>query len=301
MRRLNVLLCLCLASPARVALAADPRDPSAEARRHFEQGVALYNAGDFNGALAEFEASYRGRPLPEVRFNIGLTQKALFRYSEAIETLRRQLAEDGGLSSERRVVIDRLVREMEALLAPVTVRLSPASAQLLIDGRSAAAGVLRLPAGHHQLSAAAEGHRPLHREIIVSAGTPLQIDLALEPLQRTGRVRITSAPPRAAAEIDGSRAGATPVDAELPAGGHTLRLTAPGWRPYVGELLVGAGQQRQIEIRLERASTARSLWWLWTFGAIALAGAATAVAVTQSVPQSPIDGTLEPFRIRTVQ
>ena len=64
---------------------------------------------------------------------------------------------------------------------------------------------------------------------------------------------------------------------------------------------MGAGQQRQIEIRLERASTARSLWWLWTFGAIALAGAATAVAVTQSVPQSPIDGTLEPFRIRTVQ
>ena len=45
---------------------------------------AVYNDGDYNTALSEFEAAYKAHPSPGVLYNVGLTQKALFRYPEAI-------------------------------------------------------------------------------------------------------------------------------------------------------------------------------------------------------------------------
>lgn len=299
MRWAIVILCFLLAS--RYAWARPDGGPHAEARRHFTQGVELYNEGDFNGGLAEFETSYRLHPLPEVRFNIALTQKALFRYAEAIETLRQLLLEVPPPDGEQRRKIGQLLHEMEAVLAEVTITLAPAAAQLLIDGRPAVPGVLRLPAGHHQVAATAEGYQPWHREIAVSAGTPLRLELSLVALRRVGQVSIVSVPAQALAEIDGSRVGQTPLEKELAVGGYSLRLSAPGFRPYAVELVVGADQRRQVSVQLERLAPARSRWWLWTIGAVVLGGAAATIAATQLIPEGPLDGTLDPGRIRTVK
>ena len=40
------------------------------ARRHFERGVALYEAENFDGALEEFRAAYEAQPHPSVLVNI---------------------------------------------------------------------------------------------------------------------------------------------------------------------------------------------------------------------------------------
>ena len=183
---LPVLRRAAAAEPAPAAPAA-----SDEGKRHFEQAVALYNDGDYATALAEFSASYQAAPLPAVLYNIGVAQKALFRYAEAIDTLQRYLAE-AQPRAERRAEVERLCAEMEALLAPVTLQVTPADAALVVDGRSAAGGArgrpLRLAAGAHVIEASAEGYRPLRREIMVSAGRPLTLTLALAELPRAGKV-----------------------------------------------------------------------------------------------------------------
>src|SRR6185503_20787563 len=81
-------------APAPKVVAPPAENPAVveEAKRHFEQGVALFNDGNYSAALAEFEAAYKTRPAPAVLYNIGLTQKALFRYPEAIDSLTRYLA-----------------------------------------------------------------------------------------------------------------------------------------------------------------------------------------------------------------
>ena len=69
----------------------------AEAKRHFDQAVALFNDGDFGAALTEFEASYKIHPAAGVLYNIGLSQKALYRYDEALDVaaqVPRRRAED---------------------------------------------------------------------------------------------------------------------------------------------------------------------------------------------------------------
>src|SRR5690349_19002839 len=80
-----------LAQPRR----GQPEDTgTTEARRHFETGAALFQARNYDGALAEFEESYRIRAVPVVLFNIAQTLKLLERYEEAIETYQRYLASD---------------------------------------------------------------------------------------------------------------------------------------------------------------------------------------------------------------
>src|SRR5438046_1159177 len=118
-----------LAPTARAAPAPAPSssdDARLEAaKHHFQQGAVLYNHQNFNGALAEFLAAYQSRPSPAVLYNIGLTQKALFRYNDSIQSLERYLTEETGLTAERRAEVKQLIGEMRALLADVTFDIAP--------------------------------------------------------------------------------------------------------------------------------------------------------------------------------
>ena len=83
-----------------------------EARKHFHNGIKLYGEQNFKGALAEFDAAYRLKPGPSSLKNIALCQKALFRYTDAVDTLGKVLARyDKELSDER---IARLWRTRRA-------------------------------------------------------------------------------------------------------------------------------------------------------------------------------------------
>src|SRR3954447_4736357 len=82
-----------------LARAGDPK--MEEAKRHFAQGIALYNDGNFNAALAEFEAAYKIKQAPSVLYNIGLSQKSLFHYNEAIASLQEYLAKEKKMSKDQ--------------------------------------------------------------------------------------------------------------------------------------------------------------------------------------------------------
>src|SRR3569623_872247 len=88
----------------------------AEARLHFQQGVALFRDQNFDAALAEFRGAYGISGEPVVLYNVGLTFKALFRYAEAIDVLERYLAESAAhghpVAKERRAEVETLVIEM---------------------------------------------------------------------------------------------------------------------------------------------------------------------------------------------
>lgn len=288
-------------APSGAQVAPPVVDLSA-ARRHFEQAVALYNDGDYNTALAEFQASYQANPLPAVLYNLGLTQKALFRYAEAIDTLRSYLSQ-AQPRAERRAEVERLLGEMEALLAPVTLVLDPPAAAVLLDGRSVTLGAapLRIAAGGHVLEASADGYRPLRREIMVSAGQPLRLRLALQALPRSGQVSLRSQPPGARVTLDGKEVGVAPLDLELKAGGHLLQLSAAGRQSYQGELVVSAGQHRQLLIPLELLKKERFYhkWWFWTLTALAVGGATAGIAIPLSTrTQAPLPGTLDPYTLK---
>jgi hypothetical protein len=278
-----------------------PGENIAGAKMHFDQGNALYNDGNYSAALAEFLESYRQKPTTVVLYNIGMTQKALFRYAEAVEWLEKYLAESTNLPPERRAEVLGIVNEIRALLAEVTVQVTPDNATVTVDGRGVGNAPLPKPlqiaAGNHTIEASAEGFVTQKRDVMISAGVPISVKLALKEIPRTGKVRVTSTIPQAMVAIDGKVIGAAPVETELVAGGHTLEVSAPKYELHREELVVAVGQTREVPVRLEHTIVKRPWyqeWYVWTPIAAVVAGTAIGLGVGLGTRQSPVEGTLAP-------
>lgn len=290
---------LVLGGAARIAAQPAPSaDKRAEAKRHFDQGVALYNDGNFNAALAEFRAAYQLAPSSALLYNIGLTQKSLFRYNDAIESLERYVAEEPRLQPARRAEVQQLVTEMKALLAQVTIEVTPPGAGISLDGRAVGTAPMKpygIAAGGHVIEATLEGYRPARREIIVSAGVPLSVKLRLDVIPKSGRVHITASQPMAAVKVDDQPRGFAPIDLELGLGGHSLEVSAAGFSAHRSELVIAAGQNRAVNVTLEKPQKLYKKWYVWTpVGLLLAGGAGVAAYFIVTSAESPIKGSLSP-------
>lgn len=313
MRRIALFLTLTLCAATVEAAPPSPRAASsktaavpddhatpetiAEAKRHFQQAVALYNDGNYSAALAEFEAAYQTRPAAAVLYNIGLSQKALFRYPEAISSLRRYLDGSPRLTQEQRTRTEEIIAEMKALLADVKLEVTPEGAAVRIDerdyGKAPLTG-LQLAAGSHTIEVSADGYEPARRELMVTAGVPSELRVELAAIPRTGKARITSSQPQSLVTIDGQSYGFAPVDVELPAGGHQLEVSAAKYETQRSELVLTAGQSRDIDVTLKKTEHLYQKWYLWAPIGLVAAGAAVGLGVGLTQTEGPIAGTLNP-------
>jgi hypothetical protein len=299
---------MMIALTAGMAAAQKPKpgaksDPQmVEAKRHFDQAVALFNDGDFNGALAEFEASYKIHPSAGVLYNVGLTQKSLYRYDEALASLRKYLVDAQKIPKDKRAEVTQLIGEIQALLATVTFSVTPPGTVVTLDGRelgqAPTLGSYGVAAGLHTFDFAAEGYRPAKKELKVVAGQPLTLTVSLEKIPTTGKVRVLVKPPMAEVIIDDKPRGPGPVELELGLGGHTLSVQQAGYTSYQGELVVTAGASRDVPIELSKPVFVKKSrwydkWYVWVPVSAVVAGAvATGLGVGLTQAPSPITGTL---------
>lgn len=92
---LCILIGLCSIGSALPAQAqtSDAAGSDERARLHFRAGESHYEAGRFQQAAEEFEASYALRPHPELQHNIYLAHRDAGNRTEAAAALRRYLDE----------------------------------------------------------------------------------------------------------------------------------------------------------------------------------------------------------------
>src|SRR5688572_19279160 len=105
-------------APATDSAANEAREPAnvRAARRHFANGVRLYQDANYSAAQIEFEAANDLKPGAASLQNIALCQKALFRYAAAAATLDLLLANHAGtLPPEERAAIEAAKQELESL------------------------------------------------------------------------------------------------------------------------------------------------------------------------------------------
>src|SRR5262249_6781313 len=152
-----------------------------------------------------------------------LTLKSLYRYTEAIDKLNEYLRSDPKLTREKKAQVEQLIAEMRALLADVTVYVVPDGATVKVDNRVVGTSPLRtlnIAAGSHTIEASAEGYKSQSKDILVTAGVAMTVELQLVALPKSGKVMIDASQPRALVRIDGKNVGLTPVEVELALGGH---------------------------------------------------------------------------------
>jgi tetratricopeptide (TPR) repeat protein len=153
-----------------------------DARARVARGEALFERGDYDAALAEFEAAYEAIGEHPSRFlvlyNIGQCHERRFRYDVALDYYRRYL-DQGGRAEAGHEEVEANVRALETLLSTLEVSTSAPAAQAFVDGRLAGPvpGEVRVPAGLHVLSVRAEGFVPAERSLQVPAAGRLQVTL----------------------------------------------------------------------------------------------------------------------------
>lgn len=197
-------------------------DDVAEARKRFDQAIALVEEGSFAEALAEFEKAYSLRPNVTVLFNIAMTHAALGHAVEAVDVLEKYLL-DGGNSipqPRREKALAELARQ-KSRIALLEFDIQPAGAEVRVDGNRAGNAPLALPVrvglGVHKISVSREGYVPQERTVRVASDERVRVDVSLEPIkppvEPTATLTITCKVPGVRISVNDTVVGMTPTPA----------------------------------------------------------------------------------------
>jgi hypothetical protein len=154
------------------------------AMRHFTQGIALYEEGDYAAALFEFEKAYRTKPDYRLLFNIGVTALELKDYAVARDALQRYLA-DGGeeIGAERRAEVEQQLETLAKRVGEVTIVCSVEGASVTVDGVVVGTTPLEQPLvlnlGQHQVEITRDTYKPHRATLEVAGGSSTTLDIAL--------------------------------------------------------------------------------------------------------------------------
>lgn len=183
MRRLvSVLLILVAVIMCGEVLA----DAKADARKHFESGVALRKVEDYAGAAVEFEESVRIYKTKAALFNLANCYKAMHRYAEALAALKLLQGEFGDvLNAEMRAAVASLEKEIETVTGTLAVKVDRAGASIFVDdglvGKSPLPSPLLLGPGYHEIRVELNGMETARRKAKLVSGAKLKLDVKLKP------------------------------------------------------------------------------------------------------------------------
>lgn len=243
---------------ARPAPADTSADAKAEARQRFDRGLALYNAGDLNGAFAEFRAAYRLTGHPVVLYNLALVHAGLGQAAEAVEALEKLLSNAGNMRGElgpERAERARKVYEEQLLrVGSLQIKSDVERARVQIDNIDVAttpAPPLRVTAGTHVVSLSAPKHEPRHVSVTVAGRAVEVLEVNLTPLEEAlAHLTLTSPVPDVAVRANGELLGRTPFSSNvaLRPGSYELEFTREGYVPVKRTLELGPGSTGQLDV-----------------------------------------------------
>jgi hypothetical protein len=149
-----------------------------------------------------------------------------------------------------------LSKAITPFTSAATFHVSEDGAQLWVDDALVGTAPIDKPfavdLGPRKIRARKEGFRPYEKEVEVAGNATVTIDVVME--RQSGRLDLR-VPASATVAIDGKPIGTGPaVQADLPVGGHELLVSAPGMRPYQGDLVIEDGRTRAFDLTLERAA-----------------------------------------------
>ncbi len=170
-------------------------DPYNEAKERVQRAEKLYEEGNYDAALTEFQRAYDtmlGHPARSyVLYNVGRCQEKLYRYDDAIASYKKYLGE-AGEDAEDRATVSAKIDLLEGLLGSLRVRVvgkkgpAPASYLLWVDGRRIGENVTQfsIPSGNHEVEIRATGFESELLEVQVAARQEKDITFEMSPLAK---------------------------------------------------------------------------------------------------------------------
>lgn len=275
-RRYAFTLVLSILLAASMALGQEPLE---QARTFFNAGAQAYEKGNYPAAIQAFEAAYALVKRPTLMFSIAQAQRHQYYLDKdravldaAIESYHAylKLAPDGN----RRGDVAEALAELEPLRAklaaadpaeaPAPAQTTPPKTRLMVSTTTRGARVsvdggkqgempliAEVKPGKHRIQVTADGYFPEERQVSAAEGGVVALDIPLRP--RPATLTVTTAP-GADVSVDGRLVGVTPLAAPLRVepGRHLIAVSKNGHRPYVEELELGNGEQRELSPAMEQ-------------------------------------------------
>jgi tetratricopeptide (TPR) repeat protein len=236
---------------ASQALAEDKE----EARQLFESGLKLMKSDDFAAAAANFERSSALYPTQNSLFNLANCYKAMQRYADALDVLKRLRQEFGDkLKPDIKEASAQQEAEIQSIVATLVLTVEPPSAKVAVDGRELPArsvtGTYLLAPGDHTIEASLAGYRTLRRSVRLVSGAQKSESMVLE--LGPGYLVVHSDPSGAAVWVDGVEKAKTPIDEALalPPGSHVVALRMAGRKEVGRSVEIHAGERQVLDVAL---------------------------------------------------
>ncbi len=147
----NATLVLLATLLTSAPLLADDADP---ARPLFQKGVAAFQAGDYAGALAEFQAADAARHSASITYNIARALEKLERPQAAVNAYEAFLGEVGGAGGDLAAAATLAIVQIKAKSTRLRVESTPPGATVTLDGEALTEKTpvtVLVTRGHHEL------------------------------------------------------------------------------------------------------------------------------------------------------
>lgn len=187
MKAAHTLLALLLLVVLTGEVMAEAGDKQQQvSRAAFDQGITLYERGDYVAALSKFEEAHRTFPNPLIQLNIGLCKEKLGQFAGAANHFEAFLEASGAAAfPRRRAAVRKKLDRLRGRLGNVTLRCPHSGATVELDGQGV--GLTPLPhrlyvdPGSHWISVKKDGFSLFKRDLVLAAGEHQQIKVELEP------------------------------------------------------------------------------------------------------------------------
>ncbi|MGZ3422898.1 MAG: PEGA domain-containing protein [Polyangiales bacterium] len=225
-------LALLLSLTTFIASAQTPSDPKVLAKEHFERGIALFDEEFWDAALVEFAQSSALYPTRNATKNAALCLRMLHRYDEALDMYESLLRDFPDLPPEVKALAEKEIKSLQPLVGSIELRSGEAGSTIVVDSRTRGtlpSKPIRASAGTHTIRVLKDGFIPFETEVDVTGAKTIVVDVKMQPLVKSGRLRVVEASGKAAELfVDGVVVGKTPWEGTLPIGDHTVFLDGGG-------------------------------------------------------------------------
>ncbi len=209
-------------------------DKKNDAKKHFEAGMTLLEAEDYDAAAAEFETSLKAYPTKNGFFNLANCLKAMHRYGEALDVVARFEAKfSGKLDLEWREEIRGFKRALNAVVGKVSVKTNHKGAAVNVDGRKIGLSPLNKPIvlgpGEHEIEVSLDGYATENKKVKIQSGSKINVQITLKPVSST--LSISCNVKGADVYLNDEHIGTTPLSraVELSSGKYRVMLKKVGY------------------------------------------------------------------------
>jgi hypothetical protein len=280
--------------------APDASSESGDAARLKAEGDAAMVELRYEEALDLYTQSYELEPNPALLYNRGRALEALARVPEALDQIERFAKVAPEELRSKVPQLDELIDHLRSNVCTLALEVNVDGARVLLRNEQIAESPIQraiaVNAGRGVLEVVADGYRPFERQLTLPGGGELSVEVLLEPLATTGVLIVSASAAGAVVYIDGDRAGTAPVQRDLEAGRHGVRVLREGFEKAETTAVVSAGKTTKLDIKLNELPGVTEKWWFWTgVGVVVLGGAVLSYALVTE--RSPGRGDIPPHRV----